>query len=119
MIETADAMKNLDDILSTPGLDAIYIGPADLSQGLGGPPGADFTEPPVTEAIERILAGCRQHGVIAGIHTGSVQYATRMIDKGFQFVTVLSDVRLMTLKAAEVVTAVKGHKSSQGQSGPY
>ena len=119
MIETADAMKNLDEILSTPGLDAIYIGPADLSQGLGGPPGSDFTEPPVSEAIERMLAGCRHHGVVAGIHTGSIQYATQMIDKGFQFVTVLSDLRLMTLKAAEVVTAIKGHKSAQGQSGPY
>jgi hypothetical protein len=42
-----------------------------------------------------------------------------MIDKGFQFVTVLSDVRLMTLKAAEVVAAVKGHKPAQTPSGPY
>jgi 4-hydroxy-2-oxoheptanedioate aldolase len=119
MIETAEALKNLDNILSTPGLDAIYIGPADLSQGLGGPPDGDLNKPLVSEAIDRILAACRQHNIVPGIHTGSSQFATQMIDKGFQFVTVSSDVRLMTLKAAEVIAAVKGHQPAQGQSGPY
>lgn len=119
MIETAAALENLDDILSTPGLDAIYIGPADLSQSLGGPPDGDLNKPLVAKAIEHILAGCRQHGIVPGIHTGSSQFATQMIDKGFQFVTVLSDARLMTLKAAEITAAVKGHKPAQAPSGPY
>jgi 4-hydroxy-2-oxoheptanedioate aldolase len=119
MIETAAAMKNLDDILTTPGLDAIYVGPADLSQGLGGLPDGDLNKPLVADALDAILAGCRQHGIVPGIHTGSSQFATQMIDKGFQFVTVLSDVRLMTLKAAEVVAAVKGHKPAPTPSGPY
>ena len=119
MIETAAAMQNFDDILSTPGLDAIYIGPADLSQGLGGPPDGDLHKPLVAEAIDRILAGCRHHGIVPGIHTGSAQLATQMIDKGFQFVTVSSDARLLALKAAEIVTAVKGHKSAQNQSELY
>jgi 4-hydroxy-2-oxoheptanedioate aldolase len=112
-------MKNLDDILTTPGLDAIYVGPADLSQGLGGLPDGDLNKPLVADALDAILAGCRQHGIVPGIHTGSSQFATQMIDKGFQFVTVLSDVRLMTLKAAEVVAAVKGHKPARTPSGPY
>ena len=119
MIETADAMQNLDDILTTPGLDAIYVGPADLSRSLGGPPDGDLHKPLVANALDRILAACQQHGIVPGIHTGSAQFATQMIDKGFQFVTVSSDAGLLSAKAAEVVTAVKGHKPTQSQSGPY
>ncbi|CAN5886849.1 aldolase/citrate lyase family protein [soil metagenome] len=68
MIETKAALDNLDDILSVPGLDAIYVGPADLSQSLGGPPGADFEDGPVPEALDKIIEAAKQHGVKAGIH---------------------------------------------------
>ena len=119
MIETAAAMQNLDAILSTPGLDAIYVGPADLSRSLGGPPDGDLNKPLVATAIDQILAGCRQHGIMPGIHTGSAQFATQMIDRGFRFVTISSDVRLMALKADEIITAVKGHQPTPDQSGLY
>lgn len=118
MIETGQAMNNLDEIMSVPGLDAIYIGPADLSQGLGGGPGIDWTEPRMVEAIDTILAVAKKHGIVAGIHTGSTDYAVHMIEKGFQFVTVLSDVRLMTLAAEQVIIAVKGGQQ-QKATGPY
>ena len=119
MIETAAALENLDNILSTSGLDAIYVGPADLSRSLGGPPDGDLNKPLVANALDQILAGCRRHGIVPGIHTGSAQFATQMIDKGFQFVTVSSDAGLLGAKAAEVVTAVKGYKSAQAQTGLY
>jgi 4-hydroxy-2-oxoheptanedioate aldolase len=119
MIETAAAMENLDDILSTPGLDAIYVGPADLSRSLGGQPDGDLNKPLVADALDRILAACAQHNIVPGIHTGNAQFATQMIDKGFRFVTVASDARLMALKAGEVVAAVKGHKPAEAPSGPY
>jgi 4-hydroxy-2-oxoheptanedioate aldolase len=118
MIETGEAMNNLDEIMSVPGLDAIYVGPADLSQGLGGGPGIDWTEPRMVEAIDKVLATAKKHGVVAGIHTGSTGYASQMIEKGFQFVTVLSDVRLMTLAAEQVIIAVKGGQE-QKVTGPY
>lgn len=108
MIETGEAMDNLDDILSVPGLDAVYVGPADLSQSLGDEPHMDVTEPHLVEAVERILAATHEHGVAAGIATGSPGYARQMVEKGFRFVTVLSDTRLMALKAGEVIAATKG-----------
>lgn len=108
MIETREALDNLDDILSVPGLDAIYVGPADLSQSLGEVPHMDVTEPHLVAAIERILAATRKHGVAAGIATGSPEYARQMVDKGFRFVTVLSDTRLMASKADEVIAAMRG-----------
>jgi len=103
MIETREALNNLDEILSVPGLDAIYVGPADLSNSLGCTPKFDQDEKPVLEAIDVIVSKAKKHKVVAGIHNGTPEYAQRMIDKGFQFVTIASDARLMAAKAQEVV----------------
>ena len=107
MIETAEALDNLDEILSVEGLDAIYVGPADLSLALGCTPKLDQTEKPVVEAIDLIVRKAREHGVVAGLHNASAEYALKMIDKGFQFVTIQSDSRLMAARASEVVTAMR------------
>ncbi|HEX4944830.1 MAG TPA: aldolase/citrate lyase family protein [Usitatibacteraceae bacterium] len=103
MIETRQALDNLDDILLVKGLDAVYIGPADLSLALGCNPTFDDVDPPVAEAIDLILAKAKEHGVVAGIHNGSPEGALRRIAKGFQFVTIGSDARLMAAGAKQVV----------------
>jgi 4-hydroxy-2-oxoheptanedioate aldolase len=115
MIETADALKNLDDILSVPGVDAIYVGPSDLSLALGCKPRLDQTDAPVVEAQEKIVEACKRHGVIAGIHNATAAYAVKMVAAGYQFVTLASDSRFLAAKAAEEVavarrTAVKAGK---------
>lgn len=107
MIETAKALDNLDDILSTPGLDAIYIGPSDLSLALGCRPVFDDVDAKAAEAIDHILARAKAHGVVAGIHNGTPEGALARIAKGFQFVTVSSDARLMAAGAQQVVAAMK------------
>lgn len=108
MIETAEALENLDDIMGVSGLDAVFVGPADLGQSLGEGPGMDRTEPAVVEAFDRILAAAEEYGLAAGIFTGSTEYASRMIERGFRFVTVLSDGRLLASAAAQTVAAMKG-----------
>jgi len=108
MIETRQALENLDDILSVKGLDAIYIGPSDLSLALGCTPAFDDVDKPVAEAIDRILARAGEHGVVAGIHNGTPEAALRRIEKGFQFVTVSSDARLMAAGAKQVVAKMAG-----------
>jgi 4-hydroxy-2-oxoheptanedioate aldolase len=107
MIETRQALDNLDEILSVPGLDAVYIGPADLSLALGCTPKFDQTEPAVVEAIDHILARCKHHGVVPCIHNGTPEYALTMIDKGFRFVTIASDARLMAAGAQQVVAKMR------------
>ena len=103
MIETATALKNLDEILSVPGVDAIYVGPADLSLALGCKPRLDQTDAPVVEAQQRIVEACKRHGVVAGIHNGTAEYSLKMIEAGYQFVTLASDSRFLAVKAAEQV----------------
>jgi 4-hydroxy-2-oxoheptanedioate aldolase len=107
MIETAQALDNLDDILSVPGLDAIYIGPSDLSLALGCTPTFDDLDPKAAKAVEHILARAKAHGLVAGIHNGSTEAALRRIAMGFQFVTVSSDARLMAAGAQQVVAAMR------------
>jgi 4-hydroxy-2-oxoheptanedioate aldolase len=107
MIETRQALENLDAILSVEGLDAVYIGPSDLSISLGCKPGFDDVEPPVAQAIDHILDRARAHGLVAGIHNGTPEAALRRIAKGFQFVTVSSDARLMAAGAQQVIGAMR------------
>lgn len=107
MIETAKALDNLDDILSVEGLDAIYIGPSDLSLALGCKPTFDDVEPRAAEAIDYILARAKAHGVVAGIHNGTPEAALKRIEKGFQFVTISSDARLMAAGAQQVLAAMR------------
>src|SRR4030095_649275 len=82
MIETAQALDNLDGILSVEGLDAIYIGPSDLSLALGCKPTFDDVDPPVAQAIDHILARAKAHGLVAGIHNGSPPRALARIAQG-------------------------------------
>ena len=118
MIETAQALDNLDDILATPGLDAVYIGPSDLSLALGCKPTFDDLDPKAAEAVQHILARAKAHGVVAGIHNGTPEAALKRIAMGFQFVTVSSDARLMAAGAQQVVTTMRGGmKTSKPASG--
>ena len=107
MIETAEAMKNLDEILSVPGVDGVYVGPSDLSLALGLKPRLDQTDAPVVEAQQKIAEACKRHGVVAGIHNSTATYALKMIAQGYQFVTLASDSRHMAMKAAEEVAVVR------------
>ena len=107
MIETAQALDNLDAILSVEGLDAIYIGPSDLSLALGCRPVFDDVDPPVAQAIDHILARAKAHGIVAGIHNGMPEVALARIAKGFRFTTVGSDARLMAAGAQQVLARMR------------
>ena len=118
MIETAQALDNLDQIMSVEGLDAIYIGPSDLSLALGCRPVFDDVDPKAAEAIDHVLERAKAHGLVAGIHNGSTDTALQRIRKGFQFVTVGSDARLMAAGAQEVVAAMRAGQPP-GPAGAY
>ena len=107
MIETREALGKLDEIATTPELDALYIGPSDLSVSLGLPPGLDRSEDMVLGALRDIIAAARRAGIKACIHTGSTSYAKRMLGMGFDLVTVLSDIRLITLAGAQAVREMR------------
>ena len=119
MIETAQALDNLDAILSVEGLDAIYIGPSDLSLALGCKPTFDELDTKAAQAVEHILARAKAHGLKAGIHNGAPQAALQRIAKGFDFVTVSSDARLMAAGAQQVMASMRAAQPSPTGSGTY
>ena len=87
MIETRQAVEHIDDILSVPGIDAIYVGPADLSVTYGLPPALDQSGDPFQSALATIVAGCERHGVVPGIHASSGLAGARH-GAGFRMITV-------------------------------
>jgi len=102
MIETAEGLANVDEIVATPGLDGVYIGPSDLSLSLGGQPSQDSQDPALLAAFGRIVAACKAAGVRVGVHTTSVAYAQQMLARGFDLVTVGADMRYLMSARREV-----------------
>ena len=107
MIETAQALDNLDSILSVEGLDAIYIGPSDLSLSMGCKPVFDDVDPKAQQAIEHIVERAKAHGVVAGIHNGRADVARARIDLGFRFVTLGSDARMLASGSQDFLAAMR------------
>ena len=118
MIETKEALEKLNEILDTPNLDGIYIGPADLSLAVGEEPGFDREEGSVAyKEILKILEAAKKRNLLAGIHNGSVEYAQKMISKGFNLVTVGSDQRFMSGGAKSAVEKIKKIKKGSVSKG--
>ncbi len=120
MIETAEAMSNLEEIVSTPGLDGVYIGPADLTLGITNgrlAPGMDREEEEMVTAIKRILAAAKSAGITACIHCGSPEYAAKAIGWGFGLCTLNSDARFMALAASASVNRARELLGKDGVAG--
>jgi len=108
MIETRGALERLDEILAVDGLGAVFVGPADLSQALGGPPGADFEVGPVVAAIAHVAQRSTAAGVPAGIYNRSAAYARRMAALGYRFVAMGSALDLVAGGAATALGELRG-----------
>ena len=119
MIETKQAIENLDEILSVDGLTGVYIGPADMSSSYGLPPKFDVREDPVFSNIKLISEKAKKFGKIAGIHNGSTDYAKEMINIGYDLVTILSDFRVMSLHSQKIVDTMKEKDSKNSDSSTY
>tara|TARA_B100001564_G_C20669051_1_gene685170 strand:+ start:1442 stop:2230 length:789 start_codon:yes stop_codon:yes gene_type:complete len=116
MIETKEALEKLDEILDTPNLDGIYIGPADLSLAVDEEPGFDRSENTrAYKEILRILDGAKKRNLLAGLHNGTAEYAQKMIDKGFNLVTVGSDSRYIASGSKSDLEKLKGIKGSKSK----
>jgi 4-hydroxy-2-oxoheptanedioate aldolase len=107
MIETPQALANVDAIAATPGIDALFIGPYDLSTSLSAGKAQDIDAPEVDQAIDRICAAATKAGKIPGIYCRDASRALAMSKRGFKFVTVGSDQGLLREGAAAQIKALK------------
>jgi 4-hydroxy-2-oxoheptanedioate aldolase len=105
MIETKEGVANVDEIAAVPGVDAVYIGPSDLSVSYGLAPQADQVDDQWNTAIERVKTACERGGVIPAIHADARlaekrrAAGWRMITVGFDASTVLDGLRAQLAEA--------------------
>lgn len=107
MVETQQALDNLADILATPGLDGVFVGPGDLGLSLTGQTGMDMGEPTLAAALAQIAEVTRENGRIAGIWVPSATLGKQMHRLGYHFITLSTDTRLLTAAAQEIVKQMK------------
>ena len=111
MVETKEGLDNLDAICATPGLDAIYIGPSDLSFALGLPPKMDNTDPLHMATCDKIRDTAHKHGKKACMHTVSAAFAASSLKRGFDLVMLTSDVNCMVAGAKKQLDDLKAARS--------
>lgn len=107
MVETKEALANIDEIASVPGLNMIFVGTGDLRLSLTGGIGFDSDDAQVDAALDTIVKACEKNNLIAGLFTASPAYAHQMIARGFRFVTVKTDSMLLSEYARQVVQETK------------
>jgi 4-hydroxy-2-oxoheptanedioate aldolase len=118
MVETKQAVERADEIASVPGVDAIYIGPADLSITLGLQPGPDNPDGAFTVALDRVLEACNRHGVVPGI-AGNAETAVKRVAQGFRLVEVASDAGLLGLGAGRALAYVRPAPDADAPKSAY
>ncbi|GAB2795351.1 aldolase/citrate lyase family protein [Rhabdobacter roseus] len=108
MIETAEGLKNIEEIAQTPTLDGFYVGPWDLSLSAGLGTMGDFRNPALLRALDRVLEVAARYGLYTGIHCNAPDVAIQMAERGFQLVTSATDTHLLRGAAAANVQSVRG-----------
>lgn len=109
MIETAEALASVEEIASVPGVDALFVGPFDLSVALGLPPGDNDGQPAFDEAIARVSAAARNAGVATAV-LSNARIAPLRISQGFQMISVTTDIAALTAATRADLDAVRVKK---------
>lgn len=118
MIETLDGVNNLDEILATPGLDGVYIGPNDLALVLGAKPGSDLTDQRCIDTIAHILSRALAHGKFAGIFCASGEVAAIRRTQGFHFVTLSQETSYIGHTARAHIAAARNDPPADAMPKP-
>ena len=107
MIETVEAVANVEEICATPGLTGIYVGPSDLAISMGEGPGLERPAGQVYDAIQHVLETAKKAGIKAGLHCMAPSYIKEMYACGFDFASLSNDVRLLTQIVSGQVSEVR------------
>lgn len=107
-IETKTAVENIDEVLSVDGIDVSYIGPADLSASFGHL--GNMSHPEVQHAIDQVFDASEAAGVATGVHMGAGKTIMDRVEKGYNFITVGSDLQFFRSGADSILKQLSQHK---------
>jgi 4-hydroxy-2-oxoheptanedioate aldolase len=112
MIETAEALANVDEIAAVAGVDALFVGPFDLSISLGLAPGDNDGEPVFDDAITRVLAAVAREGKAAAVLSNAAVAPLR-VEQGFRMISVTTDMQALTMASARSLATVREAVAAQ------
>lgn len=104
--ESPQGVENAEAIYSLPGVDAIFVGPNDLTAQMRGPDGVDPSPAELEAMLQRILAAGKKVGTPVGLHVQSVDDVKRRIGEGWQFIALGSELRMMSVTAQQWATGL-------------
>lgn len=102
MVETVQAVDLVDEILSVPGVDAVFVGPNDLAVSAGLESSYEGRDPTHRRMIEKIAQSAREHQVTAGIMCGTPEVAKQWHDVGYRMLALESDTRLLMTASEQI-----------------
>jgi 4-hydroxy-2-oxoheptanedioate aldolase len=106
-IETKEALDNLEEVATVPGVDALLVGPNDLAISLGIP--GQFTNPILESAIQKVITACQNHQIYPAIHMNNLQLATHWLEKGMRIISSSAETSLLVQAGRELTSTIKGH----------
>lgn len=115
-VETAGAIADLEAIAAVDGIDALYIGPADLGLGLGGSPAPDVGEvfdgshehaEQLVVAFAGVIEAANANGIVPGLHCGNGASSARAVSEGFRMTSVAVDLSLIGTGLREQLEAAR------------
>ena len=114
-IEGTEGIANLDEILAVPNIDAIFIGPFDLSQSLGIP--GQVTDARVIDALEDIIKRAAQKGIAVGNFAVTLEQAENYIQHGIRFLSYSTDTAMLTTAYLDLRKSIKTDLSQPADVG--
>lgn len=108
MVETVSALNNLAGIVAVEGLDAVFIGPSDLSISMGYPPGSEFHQAVIEDAIETVRRTSQDAGRQVGIFCHSGEHARRRAEQGFDLVIIGADATHIKVAHTAALSTARG-----------
>jgi 4-hydroxy-2-oxoheptanedioate aldolase len=107
MIETVEALEHVDEIAATPGLDGLYVGPTDLSKCMGLTELANYKDPALLRAMDKVLAAAEKHSRLPAAHANTPENAIMLSRRGYRLVTPVSDTPILRAAAAEALAQTR------------
>jgi len=114
MIESVAALDNLDALCGVAGVDAVFIGPNDMTNSLGIPEQRD--DPKFVEAVQKVIDAAERNGIAAGAHFSDLRHTQRLIDQGGRFIPFSNDGKFLQAGMTETLTALRGRPEA-GEDG--
>ena len=105
LVETAEGIRNVDEIAAVDGVDVVWLGHFDLTNSMGIP--EQFDHPDYLAAVDKLVAAAKRNGKAAGMMAGSEAWGRDYLDKGFTAIAYGLDLTLLQAALKTGIAALR------------